>query len=267
MSALRVVFIIVCTIAGLGVLFFVGCAGCLATLVKIGADSERNASTQNYSSSASTSTPSIPAIHITADKLYADYHANEVSADQKYKGQHLIVSGYVQSIDKDFLDHIVLRISTANEFESVMAQLGKQDENKAAALAIGTPVLVNCTGGAMIVGSPSLEDCVLVEQEPKPETPVEQRSKPETPSASIPEPTINSTVQQQSSATVAHPQIGTQEEVANADEAFVGKSEADIRATFGPPLSITFSGDRKLMNYPRGIVTLENGAVVGIERF
>ena len=284
MSALRVILIVVCTIAGLGILLFVGCAGCLASLVKIGADNH-NASTESYSTasdSSSSSIPPTPAIRTTANQLFADYHANEVAADQRYKGQHLLVSGVVQSIDKDFLDHIVLRLSTANEFESVMAQLSKQDENKAAALVIGSPVLVNCTGGTMVVGSPNLDDCVLVEQKPIPDSPAQQSPPQEmsqAPSASTPESTVSPAVQQPSSATAAQPQaVASQSQQSQAEgltpedfeksaKALVGYSEDNIRAALGPPLSTSFSGDRKLMHYPHGIVTLKDGVVIAVERY
>ena len=41
---------------------------------------------------------------VSATMLLAAYHANEVSADEKYKGRLLKVTGVVESINKDILD-------------------------------------------------------------------------------------------------------------------------------------------------------------------
>ena len=54
---------------------------------------------------------------------------------------------------------------------------------------------------------------------------------------------------------------------ADEDNNFTGKSESDIVAAFGAPTSVSLSRDRKLMNYPHMIVTMQNGAVIAIERF
>jgi hypothetical protein len=260
MSALKVVFIVLCTIAGLGALAFVGCAGCLGSLAAIGANAHNNANTQSASVADSTSTAgAAPPITISAFRLYADYHANEVAADQRYKGQHLVVTGYVESINKSVFDTIVVNLA-ANEFDTVMANIRKDEENQAAVLSKGMPLTVDCTGGGMTIGSPSLRDCSIVEQKPQPETPSAY-----TPVVAPIAPAIET----QSSVTETPPttQQPTHEQVAATDKSFVGKTEDDIRAAFGAPTSLTISGNRKLMNYPHGIVTLENGSVVAIERF
>jgi hypothetical protein len=57
-----------------------------------------------------------------------NYDDNEVSADQKYKGKRLSVSGSVQSIDKDAFDNIVVKLRTSNEFMAVHASLEDKHE-------------------------------------------------------------------------------------------------------------------------------------------
>jgi hypothetical protein len=44
------------------------------------------------------------AMSVSATRLYADYMANEISADQRYKGKALLVTGVVDDIGKDFMD-------------------------------------------------------------------------------------------------------------------------------------------------------------------
>jgi hypothetical protein len=114
-------------------------------------------------STAPESAPSVstPPISVNAETLYLAYHRNEVSADAAYKGRTLEVSGIVESIDKDFMDEVVIRLATSNEFESVDAHLNKSEESAAAQLEKGQVVKLTCTGGGMIVGSPTLSDCAF----------------------------------------------------------------------------------------------------------
>jgi tRNA_anti-like len=108
----------------------------------------------------SSETP-VPALAVSALKLYLDYQANEVAADNVYKGKQLEVTGMVTSIRKDFLDNVILEMATTNEFESVDAYLVKEDDAKAASLQKGNEVMVICEGGGMTVGSPMLRSCSL----------------------------------------------------------------------------------------------------------
>ena len=45
-----------------------------------------------------------PTTKVTATQMLADYEANEVAADQKYKGNMVEVSGTIKNIGKDILD-------------------------------------------------------------------------------------------------------------------------------------------------------------------
>ena len=98
---------------------------------------------------------------VPAATLVADYRANEVAADEKYKGKLLRVTGTVDSIDKDFMDDIVVRIKSDNMFMSIMANVDDSEKSAAARLAKGGPVTVVCEGGGLIVGSPVLNDCTI----------------------------------------------------------------------------------------------------------
>lgn len=111
------------------------------------------------------------AIHVSAVKLWSDYHANEVAADNMYKGQPLIVTGMVKGINKDILDDAYLTLSTFNEFESVDAHLQSSELAKAARMSIYQPVTVACTGGGMVIGSPVLRDCIIQANQENPPAP------------------------------------------------------------------------------------------------
>lgn len=102
-----------------------------------------------------------PDMKVTAVKLFQDYEANEVAADNVYKGKTLLVSGKVQSIDKDFMDNIVVHLTTPNEFMSALATVMDSEKAKAGKLTKGQTVSVLCSGGGRIIGSPVLRDCTI----------------------------------------------------------------------------------------------------------
>jgi len=110
---------------------------------------------------AQTAPPTGPALPVSTLQLFDDYHANEVAADNQYKGKLLEVSGVVSSINKDLTDSVYLALRTPNQFMEIHAELQKQDVQKAARLAKGTKVVVICQGNGMIVGSVMLNDCAL----------------------------------------------------------------------------------------------------------
>ncbi|MHB1117775.1 OB-fold protein [Sideroxydans sp.] len=42
---------------------------------------------------------------LSADQLYSEYESNEVSADNRYKGKQVIISGTIQQIANDYFGH------------------------------------------------------------------------------------------------------------------------------------------------------------------
>lgn len=149
----------------------IGCASVVVALVVlaiIGAAMKKPDATSN---AAAPSGPTIdPAsatkpMPVTAKELHQDYIANEVAADDKYKGKLLAVGGTVASIDKDFLDNVVVKITwPGNEdfgLEDVAATLRESEKSKAAQLQKGQVIVARCTGNGMVVRSPMLSDCVV----------------------------------------------------------------------------------------------------------
>ena len=110
--------------------------------------------------------PAPDALVVTAKDLWSAYDANEVAADEQYKGKRLIVTGKLQSIDKGILDDVVLKLRTKNQFLSVHATLRDSEKAAAAALKKGVTVKVRCIGDGLILGSPLLKKCRLLETAP-----------------------------------------------------------------------------------------------------
>nr|WP_199040235.1 hypothetical protein [Dyella sp. ASV24] len=101
--------------------------------------------------------PAPPVIRINAPDLYAAYEANEVQADNLYKGRWLAVHGIVSSISKDFMDDPYLLLIGKNEYTTVHASFPKGALSELATLSKGTEVTVVCMGKGMIVTDPVLE--------------------------------------------------------------------------------------------------------------
>lgn len=96
---------------------------------------------------------------IKGSQISKEYHQNEVAADNKFKGKTLMVSGIVQSIDKDFLDNAILRLRVKNMFMSVMAYVHNDELSFLAGLSKGQSVSLVCRGDGMVIGSVVLRDC------------------------------------------------------------------------------------------------------------
>ncbi len=123
---------------------------------------------RSNSPSATTASPMAPAartaaVEVDARRLWQDYDANEVAADNQYKGRILKVRGTVASIDKNFRDDIVLHLASPNEFMSTMATMQKSQAAQAAALSKGERVVLICEGKGRVIGSPSLHDCTFAQ--------------------------------------------------------------------------------------------------------
>jgi hypothetical protein len=88
-----------------------------------------------------------------------DYDANEVVADEKYKGKKLAVTGKVKSIEKDYADDIIVRLITDKTYDYIMAY--GIPANAAKSLSKGQLVTITCRGNGMTMGNPKLNSCIL----------------------------------------------------------------------------------------------------------
>lgn len=98
---------------------------------------------------------------VPASDLWKSYSANEVAADNKWKGQQLLVAGLLQSVEKDFTNKIVLGLRSPNQFMPTRAYLNDDELETAAGLKKGQRVLLTCTCDGRIVGSPVLKACAI----------------------------------------------------------------------------------------------------------
>lgn len=127
------------------------------------------------SSPASTTTPVAAAepasaptvIEISAPDLYSAYDANEVLADNKYKGQWLYVSGVISEIGKDISNDPYINLVGENEYANVHAVFTKAAIDQLATLHKGQSISLTCLGNGKLVGSPVL-DCTSDRVPPRP---------------------------------------------------------------------------------------------------
>jgi hypothetical protein len=142
---------------GMSKLMKYGGGAVLAVIVlAIAAPAAKTAKGTSNSSPVEASQGRSPALAVDAVKLWQDYEANEVAADGTYKGKILQVTGIVSSIDKDFMDNVVLRLKSPNPIMGTMARLEKSESGKAAGLSKGAAITLICEGRGRVVGSPSL---------------------------------------------------------------------------------------------------------------
>lgn len=103
-----------------------------------------------------------PPMNVSARALWEAYDANEVSADNKFKGKKLLVDGVIASIDKDLFDNILVRLVGGNRYSTVDATIREIDKAKAAELKKGQHISLTCMGDGKIVGSPMLKPCMIM---------------------------------------------------------------------------------------------------------
>lgn len=96
---------------------------------------------------------------VPAATLFKAYEANEVAADDSYKGKQLAVAGTVAAISKDFTDAVYVELDTGNQFASIHAR--DLDPAVAAGLSKGQRITVVCEGAGLVLGSPMLSNCVI----------------------------------------------------------------------------------------------------------
>lgn len=113
------------------------------------------------SSSSSSATANAPAeaIKVSAAQLYSAYKANEISADDQYKGKLLEVSGSVNSIGKTFNSpYVTLKGDTY--FGDIQCMLRDSEQSKAATLQKGQQITVQGKNVGLTLNV-TLSDCIV----------------------------------------------------------------------------------------------------------
>ncbi len=113
----------------------------IVLLAVAGGLSSKSTPTQTPSTNNNITTgnvPRTPELKLTAIKLSEDYKANEVSADAKYKGKFIEVSGIIENIAKDILDtpYVTLKTDTYSII-SIQCMFNKNSESQLATLSKG----------------------------------------------------------------------------------------------------------------------------------
>jgi len=100
------------------------------------------------------------AITVSARQLYADYKANGVAADGKYKGKVLQVTGVVKTIDRDIMDKIYVTLKGDQYFGDIQCFFAESHIGTASQLSKGQTITVKgkCDGKLMNV---MLKGCII----------------------------------------------------------------------------------------------------------
>jgi hypothetical protein len=136
---------------------------------------EKQAARQSAESSSESSTPKISgsditdadraqyggAITISANVLYHAYDANEVAADEKYKGKSVKITGKVQSIGKDILGSPYVVIGGSGMLDGVQCVFATSETSPLASLSKGQTVTISGTVSGKMV-QPMVSDCKLL---------------------------------------------------------------------------------------------------------
>lgn len=104
-------------------------------------------------------------ISVGSIRLWQDYDANEVAADNQYKGKPVRVTGRVLAVEKNLMGAAMVDLTSGNQFFRTIAILTPDATPRAALLSKGDTVLVQCKGGGMMMRMAQLDDCVLVRPE------------------------------------------------------------------------------------------------------
>lgn len=147
---------------------FLGLAVLAVSLTVFLACSDENSSSSSskssYSSSPSASSDESygeEAIKVTAVRMMDDYNENGVSADSKYKGKLIEVTGTVDDISKDILGDLYVTLLTDEMMFDVQCYFKKEHTESLGALKKGQGVVIRGKGtGAM--GNVTMEKCEIV---------------------------------------------------------------------------------------------------------
>ena len=145
---------VLAVVGGLTLLGCCGFGGCVA-LVGIGSKQAADQEARDVAGG--------PAVTIDADALHAEYDANEVAADGKYKGKVLEVTGTVKEVKKGpFGGQEVELESSRNQFlSSVDCEFPDSAQGALAKLRKGQRVSIRGKCKGLLVGSVQLDNCVL----------------------------------------------------------------------------------------------------------
>jgi hypothetical protein len=98
---------------------------------------------------------------LTANKLASDYKANEIAADNAYKGKMVEVTGVVDSIGKGLFDDPYITLKTGEVLVSIQCFLKPTEADKAAALTQGKQIAIRGKVDGLLINV-KVRDCEIV---------------------------------------------------------------------------------------------------------
>lgn len=98
---------------------------------------------------------------VGSTRLWQENDANEVAADNRYKGKQVRVTGRVSGVEKNMMGAAVLSLISGNPIFQTRATLTPDETPRAAALAKGDTVVIQCTGAGTMMRMPDLDHCIL----------------------------------------------------------------------------------------------------------
>ncbi|MCL1832118.1 MAG: hypothetical protein FWG45_04305 [Oscillospiraceae bacterium] len=99
-----------------------------------------------------------PIATISAKAFYEEYNDNSLAADKKYKGELVVITGKVGSVNKDILGKTYLTID-ADEYGIRSIQCYFKNEDDLLTLKKGDYVEVQGTVGSVVITAPIIEKC------------------------------------------------------------------------------------------------------------
>jgi len=118
----------------------------------------------DYIKQVDPKSPYIPKvdIEITASELYRAYEANEVSADEQYKGKRMAITGVVGNIGKDILDNPYLSLKV-DYFQSVNCYFSDKNNKIISQISKGQKVTIIGECAGLTLTDVVVQDCELWE--------------------------------------------------------------------------------------------------------
>lgn len=105
--------------------------------------------------------PEETVLKISAKQLFADYKANEIAADGKYKGKLLEITGTVETLGKDIINDPYVALQSGELISSVQCMLKDGEETRAATLSKGDTITLRGRGASYLVNV-LIRDCTFV---------------------------------------------------------------------------------------------------------
>lgn len=131
----------------------------IALFVALAAGSGSSTST-TADKKAETAAPPVAAVEVTSQQLCADYDANEISADEKYKGKTLKITGTVDNIAKDLTDTMYVTLTSGQPLTRTQCYFDDSAKDQLGKLTKGQALTVEgkCNGKMMNI---LIKECVI----------------------------------------------------------------------------------------------------------